>query len=84
MHFEALEERIKTPKMIGKIVNKKFNNADLFYISQKEISELIPRKPEPDIRFNAEAPRTLATPNPNQPFKSSLQELETQIMEWKS
>ena len=49
MSFEVLEERIKTLEIEGNIGNKKFNDADSFYMSQKEISEVIPRTPEPRI-----------------------------------
>ena len=84
MSFEALEERIKTMEMKGKIVKKKFNDADSFCITQKEGSELILRKPEPYIQSNPDAPLTLATSNSNQSYKSSLRELEAEIMELKS
>ena len=35
MTLKALEERIRTLKMVRKIVNKEFNDADLFYIGKK-------------------------------------------------
>ena len=35
MTLKALEERIRTLKMVGKIVNKEFNDADLYYIGKK-------------------------------------------------
>ena len=50
--LEALEERIKILEMEGKIVNKKFNDVDSFYISLKEISEVIWRTPQPYIQYN--------------------------------
>ena len=47
--LEALEEIIKTLKKEGKIVNKNLNDADSFYIRQKEVSEANLRTPEPKI-----------------------------------
>ena len=35
MTLKALEERIRTLKMVGKIVNKEFNDADLYYIGKE-------------------------------------------------
>ena len=84
MPFEALKERIKILKMEGKIVSKMFNNANSFYISQKEVFEVIPRTPEPDLQFNPQASLKLVAPYPNQTFRSSLRELETEILELKS
>ena len=69
--LETLEEKIKTLEMESKIVNKKFNDVDSFYISQKGFSEVILRTPEPYIQSTLETPLTLATPNLNQPFKFS-------------
>ena len=43
MPFEALEGRIITLEMEGKIVSKKFNDVDSFYISEEEVSEVMPR-----------------------------------------
>ena len=63
MLFEVLEERIKTLEKQGKIVNKKVNDVDSFYISQKEVSEVFPETPEPYVQSNPEALLTLATPN---------------------
>ena len=54
MPFEALEGRIITLEMEGKIVSKKFNNVDSFYISEEEVSEVMPRTPEPDIHPDTE------------------------------
>ena len=34
-------------EMEDKIVNKTFNDAGSFYISQKEVPKVIPRTPEP-------------------------------------
>ena len=62
--MEALEEKIKTLEMEGKVVNKQFNDVDSFYISQKEFSEAIATTPEPHIKSTLEAPLTLAAPNP--------------------
>lgn len=45
MPFEALEGRIITLEMEGKIVSKKFNDVDSFYISEEEVSEVMPRTP---------------------------------------
>ena len=84
MPFEALKERIKILEMEGKIVSKMFNNANSFYISQKEVFEVIPRTPEPDLQFNPQASLKLVAPYPNQTFRSSLRELETEILELKS
>ena len=61
--MEALEEKIKTLEMEGKVVNKQFNDVDSFYISQKEFSEAIATTPEPHIKSTPEAPLTLAAPN---------------------
>ena len=38
MTFEALGERIRTLEMAGKTINKKFYDADLFYIGHKSNS----------------------------------------------
>ena len=51
--------------MKDNIINKKFNDADSFYISQKDVPEVILRTPEPHKQSNQDAPLTLATLNPN-------------------
>ena len=48
---------------------------------KKEVPEVIPRTPEPHIQSTPEAPLAMSKPNFNQPFKSGLRELETQVME---
>ena len=45
MPLKALKERINGHGR--KIVNKKFNDADSFYISHKKVPKVIPRTPEP-------------------------------------
>ena len=61
MPMETLEGRIKSLEMEGEIVNKKFVDTDSFYISQKDIFEVILRTTEPHTQSTPEAPPTRAT-----------------------
>lgn len=83
MPLKALKERINGHGR--KIVNKKFNDADSFYISHKKVPKVIPRTPEPHKKSTPEVPLTLLAPNLINLIliKSSLREFETEIMEFK-
>ena len=72
MLFEGLEDKIKLRRWKAKLSTKILTT----WIKSKSVRKNISRTPEPHILSNPKAPLKLVTPNPNQPFKSSLQEME--------
>ena len=81
---QYLQELISQLEVDGKLFNKKFKGADLFFITETKAITDPSQSPDPSFPIIQDTPLTTPSPDKISNLQSELHELRTEVMAMKS